>query len=65
MINKNFVKASNHFYNSGINAIIEENYIRLYKSLKSLKRLELKNTTSKELYSKLGLKVNNLLKNKK
>lgn len=64
-INKNFVKASNHFYNSGINAIIEENYIRLYKSLKSLKRLELKNTTSKELYSKLGLKVNNLLKNKK
>ena len=42
---------------------MENNYLRLYKSLKSLKRLELKNSISKELYSKLGLEVSNLLKN--
>ena len=40
----------------------ENNNLRLYKSLKALKRLRTKNLTANEYYNMLGIKVSNYIK---
>ena len=60
-INQNIISSSNHYYKSGIISINENNNFRLYNSLKSLKRLSTKNNYSKDLYLKLGNKINHYL----
>ena len=50
------------YFLAGTLSLDEKSNIRLYKSLKSLKRLSTKNVYAKEYYSKLGVKVSNFLK---
>ena len=62
-INQNWESSSNHYYKSGLISIEEKDNLRIYNSLKSLKRLSMKNNYSKKLYIKLGENINNYLKN--
>ena len=50
------------YFLAGTLSLDEKSNIRLYKSLKSLKRLSTKNVYAKEYYNKLGVKVSNFLK---
>jgi len=60
---KNNIKPSSHYYyQAGIISLEENNNLRLYKSLKALKRLSSKNVTANEYYNMLGIKVTNYLK---
>jgi len=62
---KNNIKTSaNYYYLTGLMSLEENNNLRLYKSLKALKRLSTKNVTANEHYNMLGIKVSNFIKTK-
>ena len=58
------ILAAEHYYLSGLASIEEENYIRIYKSLESLKRLSVKNTKIYGIFIKLNNKILNFLNNR-
>ena len=58
------ILAAEHYYLSGLASIEEENYIRIYKSLESLKRLSVKNTKIYEIFIKLNNKILIFLNNR-
>ena len=60
----NNILAAEHYYLSGLASIEEENYIRIYKSLESLKRLSVKNTKIYGIFIKLNNKILNFLNNR-
>ena len=60
----NIKPSANHYYQAGIISLEEKNNLRLYRSLKALKRLSSKNVTANEYYNMLGMKVSNFLKAK-
>ena len=62
---KNNIKTSaSYYYLTGLMSLEENNNLRLYKSLKALKRLRTKNLTANEYYNMLGIKVSNYIKTK-
>ena len=58
----NWLNSSQSYYNSGLLSIKENNKIRLYKSLKNLKRLSKIDKSINKLYIELGSKASDFLK---
>lgn len=58
------ILAAEHYYLSGLASIEEKNYIRIYKSLESLKRLSVRNAKVYETYIKLNNKILFFLNNR-